>query len=78
MQEPRDLRGKRVASGAPGESPRRDPRVVTAPSAGALSRDLGAQIRGSGEGTYLVVYGGRRPTGGYSVGVTGARVEGTG
>jgi hypothetical protein len=76
MQEPRDLRGKRVASGAPGEGPRRDPRVVTAPSAGALSRDLGAQIRGSGEGTYLVVYGGPRQTGGYSVGVAGARVEG--
>ena len=77
MQEPRDLRGKRVASGAPGEGPR-DPRAVLAPSAEALSRELGARIRGSGEGTYLVVYGGRRPTGGYSVGVTGARVEGTG
>ena len=73
--EPRDLRVERVASGAPGEGPR-DPRVVLAPSAEALSRELGAQIRGSGEGTYLVVYAGRRPTGGYSVGVAGARVEG--
>jgi protease stability complex PrcB-like protein len=74
-QEPRDLRVERVASGVPGEGPH-DPRVVLAPSAEALSRDLGAQIRGSGEGTYLVVYGGQRPTGGYSVGVAGVRVAG--
>jgi hypothetical protein len=74
-QKPRDLRVERVASGAPGEGPR-EPRVVLAPSAEALSGDLGARIRGSGEGTYLVVYAGQRPTGGYSVGVAGARVEG--
>ena len=74
-QEPRDLRVERVASGAPGEGPA-NPRVVLAPSAEALSEELGAQIRDSGEGTYTVVYGGRRPTGGYSVGVAGARVEG--
>ena len=74
-QRPRDLRVERVASGAPGKGPR-DPRVVLAPSAEALSEELGAQIRGSGGGTYLVVYGGQRPTGGYSVGVAGARVEG--
>jgi len=71
-QKPRDLP---VASGAPGDGPH-EPRVVLAPSAEALARDLGAQIRGSGEGTYLVVYAGQRPTGGYSVGVAGARVEG--
>jgi protease stability complex PrcB-like protein len=74
-QKPRDLRVERVASGAPGEGPS-DPRVVLAPSAEALSRGLGAQIRGSGEGTYLAAYGGQQPTGGYSVGVAGARVEG--
>ena len=74
-QRPRDLRVERVASGAPGEGPR-EPRVVLAPSAEALSRDLGAQIRASGAGTNLVVYAGQRPTGGYSVGVAGARVEG--
>ncbi len=73
--EPRDLRVERVASGAPGEGPR-DPRIVLAPSAEALSEELGARIRGSGEGTYVVAYGGQRPTGGYSVGVAGARVEG--
>ena len=74
-QKPRDLRVERVASGAPGEGPS-DPRVVLAPSAEALSRGLGAQIRGSGDGTYLAAYGGQQPTGGYSVGVAGARVEG--
>ncbi len=73
--EPRDLRVERVASGAPGEGPR-DPRIVLAPSAEALSEELGARIRGSGEGTYVVAYGGQRPTGGYSVEVAGARVEG--
>ena len=74
-QRPRELRVERLASGAPGEGPR-NPRVVVAPSAEALSRELGAQVREAGEGTYLVVYGGQRPTGGYSVGVAGARVEG--
>lgn len=73
--KPRDLRVERVAAGAPGEGPGR-PRVVLAPSAEALSEELGAEIRGSGGGTYLVAYRGERPTGGYSVGVTGARVEG--
>ena|SRR3712207_6436359 len=73
--ETRDLRVERVADGAPGEGPER-PRVVVAPSAEALSGELGAEIRGSGGGTYLVVHGGQRPTGGYSVAVAGARVEG--
>lgn len=73
--EPRDLRVERVAAGAPGEGPAR-PRVVVAPSAEALSEELGAEIRASGEGTYLVAHRGEQPTGGYSVGVAGARVEG--
>ncbi|MDQ3376111.1 MAG: protease complex subunit PrcB family protein [Actinomycetota bacterium] len=73
--EPRDLRVERVAAGAPGEGPRR-PRVVLAPSAEVLSRELGAEIRGSGEGIYLVAYRGEQPTGGYSVGVAGAKIEG--
>jgi PrcB C-terminal len=71
----RDLRAERVAAGAPGEGPD-SPRVVVAPSAEALSGKLGAEIRGSGGGTYLVVHRGQRPTGGYSVAVAGARVEG--
>ena len=75
ITEPRDLRVERLASGAPGDGPGR-PRIVLAPSAEALSRDLGAEIPGSGEGTYLVAYRGERPTGGYSISVAGARVEG--
>jgi hypothetical protein len=73
--EARDLRVERVAAGAPGEGPER-PRVVVAPSAETLSGELGAEIQGSGGGTYLVVHGGQRPTGGYSVAAAGARVEG--
>jgi hypothetical protein len=73
--EARALRVERVAAGAPGEGPER-PRIVVAPSAEALSGELGAEIQGSGGGTYLVVHRGQRPTGGYSVAVAGARVEG--
>jgi PrcB C-terminal len=71
----RDLRVERVAAGAPGEGPD-SPRIVVAPSAEALSGELGAEIRDSGGGAYLLVHRGQRPTGGYSVAVAGARVEG--
>jgi len=73
--EARGLHVEKVAAGAPGEGPAK-PRVVVAPSAEALSRELGAEIKGSGGGTYLVVYRGERPTGGYSVAVAGASIEG--
>jgi hypothetical protein len=73
--EAREVRVERVAAGSPGEGPNR-PRVVVAPSAEALSGELGADIRGRGGGTYLLVHGGQRPTGGYSVAVAGAKVEG--
>lgn len=73
--EPREVRIGRVAAGAPGEGPSR-PGVVVAPSAEALSGELGAEIRSRGAGTYLAVYRGEKPTGGYSVGISGARVEG--
>lgn len=73
--EPRELRVEEISSGAPGQGPQR-PRVVLAPSAEALSEELGAKIPDSGRGTYLVAYSGQKPTGGYSVNVTGARVEG--
>ncbi|HKH11101.1 MAG TPA: protease complex subunit PrcB family protein [Rubrobacter sp.] len=71
----RDLRVERLAAGAPGEGPG-SPRVVLSPSAGALSEELDAEMPDSGEGTYLVVQWGERPTGGYSVAVAGARAEG--
>ena len=73
--ERRELRVESLDSGAPFEGPRR-PRVVVAPSAEALSKELGAGVRASGEGTYLAVQWGARPTGGYSIGVAGATVEG--
>lgn len=73
--EPRDLIVEGISSGAPGQGPQR-PRVVLAPSAEALSEELGAEIPDSGGGTYLVAYRGERSTGGYSVNVTGARIEG--
>ena len=73
--EPRDLVVEGISSGAPGQGPQR-PRVVLAPSAEALSEELGAEIPDTGRGTYLAAYRGEQATGGYSIGVTGARVEG--
>lgn len=71
----REVRVERVAAGSPGEGQDR-PRVVVAPSAEALSGELGVEIPGSGGGTYLVVHRGERPTGGYSIAVAGVKVEG--
>ncbi len=73
--EPRNLRVERLAAGAPGEGPQR-PQVVVAPSAEALSDELGAAIPDSGEGAYLAAYSGEQPTGGHSVNVGGARLAG--
>jgi len=50
--------------------------VILAPSATALSEAMGANIPDSGEGTYLAVYWGEKPTGGYSLAVESARVAG--
>jgi hypothetical protein len=73
----RDLRVERITSGAPGQGPDR-PRVIIASSATALSRATGARVPDSGKGTYLAVYWGERPTGGYSLAVRSARLEGEG
>ena len=73
--EPRNLRVERIFSGAPGQGPQ-SPRVVVAPSASALSKELGAEIPDSGEGVYLISYWGEKPTGGYSLAVESARLEG--
>jgi hypothetical protein len=75
-EEPRDLRVDRISSGEPGQGPRR-PRVVVAPSATALSGATGAKVPGSGSGTYLAAYWGQKPTGGYSMSVRSARLEGS-
>jgi hypothetical protein len=74
-REPRDLRVERIAAGSPGRGLQR-PQIVLASSAEALSEEMGAEIRGAGEGTYFVAHRGEQPTGGYSVSVLGARIEG--
>ncbi len=74
-EEARELRVGRISSAAPGQGPER-PRVVVAPSAEALSREIGAEVPDSGEGTYLAAYWGQKPTGGYSLAVRSARLEG--
>ena len=72
---PRDLRVARISSGAPGQGSEQ-PRVVLAPSATTLSRAIGARVPDSGEGTYLAAYWGEKSTGGYSLSVESARLEG--
>ena len=74
-EDARDLRVKRISSGAPGQGPAQ-PRVIGASSAAALSGAMGADVPDSGNGTYLAVYWGERPTGGYSLAVESARLEG--
>ena len=74
-EAPRELRVEQIFSGAPGQGSRQ-PRVILAPSATALSRAIGTNIPDSGEGTYLAAYWGEKPTGGYSLAVESARLEG--
>jgi hypothetical protein len=71
-----ELRVERISSDAPGQGPRQ-PRVVVAPSAAALSGAIGANVPDSGSGTYLAAYWGEKPTGGYSMSVQSARLEGS-
>jgi PrcB C-terminal len=75
-EEPRELRVENISSGEPGQGPRR-PRVILAPSASDLSGATGADVPGSGDGTYLAAYWGEKPTGGYSMAVKSARLEGS-
>src|ERR687897_871662 len=74
-EEPRDLNVERVSSGAPGQGPRR-PRVILAPSARDLSGATRTSVPDSGSGSYLAAYWGEKPTGGYSLAVESARLEG--
>lgn len=71
----RSLRVERISAGAPGQGPEQ-PRVVVAPSAAALSAATGAHVPDSGNGTYLAAYWGMKPTGGFSLGVESARLDG--
>ena len=74
-EAPRDLRVERISSDEPGQGPRR-PQTVVAPSARELSGEIGASVPDSGDGTYLAAYWGEKPTGGYSMSVESARLEG--
>jgi hypothetical protein len=73
--ETRDLRVERISSDAPWQGPEQ-PRVVVAPSARALTGAIGTDVPDSGSGTYLAAYWGEKPTGGYSMSVRSARLEG--
>jgi hypothetical protein len=75
FDEPRGLRVERIFSNAPGQGPRR-PSVILAPSASALSEEFGTEIPDSGRGTYLISYAGEKATGGYSLTVESAHLEG--
>lgn len=75
-EEVRDLRVERISSDAPGQGPRH-PQAVVAPSAATLSGEVGANVPDSGSGMYLAVYWGEKPTGGYSMSVRSARLEGS-
>ena len=72
---PRDLRVERISAGSPGQGPEQ-PRIIVAPSAATLSEATGADVPDSGAGAYLAAYWGRKPTGGYSLAVESARLEG--
>ena len=74
-EAPRDLRVEHVSSSAPGGGPGR-PRVVVAASAAALSDATGVKVPDLDQGTYLAAYWGKKPTGGYSMAVRSARLEG--
>ena len=71
----RELRVEGVAAGAPGQGPA-EPRVVVAPSAKALSGAIGGEVPDRGEGAYLLAQWGRKPTGGYTLAVESASIEG--
>jgi protease stability complex PrcB-like protein len=75
-EEPRDLNVERVSSDAPGQGPRR-PRVIVAPSARDLSGATPTSVPDSGSGAYLAAYWGEKPTGGYSMAVESALLEGS-
>jgi hypothetical protein len=74
-EAPRDLRVARISSGAPGQG-LDQPQIIVASSSAALSRAMGARVPDSGEGAYLAAYWGEKPTGGYSLAVESARLEG--
>jgi hypothetical protein len=51
--------------------------VILTPSTSALFGELGAELPDSGREAYLTCYWGEKPTGGFSLGVESARLEGS-
>jgi hypothetical protein len=75
-EAPETLRVVQITSEAPGQGPR-GPRVILSPSAAGLELETGASVSSdAGRGTYLAAYWGEKPTGGYSLSVKSARLEG--
>lgn len=67
--EPRSLLlVEQIAAGATGQGQKR-PRVIVAPSAAALAKELGIEVQESGEGTYIAAMWGQKPTGGYAIAI---------
>ena len=73
--ERRDLRVEQISAGTLPQGPV-DPRAVVAASAADLQRASGVEVPNSGGGTYLILLWGEQPTGGYSLAVRSARLEG--
>lgn len=71
-EAPGSFQIEQVSSGSDGL---KRPQVVVAPSADALSEATGLRVPNSGEGTYLAAFWGEKPTGGYTVEVSSARME---
>ncbi len=75
-EAPETLRVVQISSEAPGQGPQ-GPLVILSPSAAGLESEAGASVPSdAGEGTYLAAYWGEKPTGGYSLGASSARLEG--
>ena len=69
------VRARELASGSFGQGEAR-PEVRVARSAAGLTERLGERVRDGGRGVYLAALWGRKNTGGYSMGLAGARREG--
>jgi hypothetical protein len=72
-EEAREPPVEQLASGFDGLDRRQ---MMVAPSAAALSAAAGVEVPDAGEGTYLAVFWGEQPTGGYTVGIMSARLAG--
>lgn len=68
-----EVSAEQLSSGDRGSG---EQRVVLAPSAEALEEEIGVEVPEAGEGVYLAAFWGRKTTGGYSVAVESAGIEG--